>query len=33
MQEVEKPVLNVNPNKRYNIKFTDEKDIFTKRNF
>ena len=33
MQEVEKPVLNGNPNKRYNIKFTDEKDIFTKRNF
>jgi len=33
MQEVEKPELRNNPKRRYNIKFTDEKDIFTKRNF
>lgn len=33
MQEVEKPEVRGNPNRKYNIKFTDEKDIFTKRNF
>lgn len=33
MQEVEKPDIRNNPNRRYNIKFVDEKDIFTKRNF
>jgi len=33
MQEVEKPDVIGNPNKKYNIKFVDEKDIYTKRNF
>ncbi len=33
MQEIEKPEVIGNPNRKYNIKFVDEKDIFTKRNF
>jgi hypothetical protein len=33
MQDVEKPEIKNNPKRRYNIKFTDEEDKFTKRNF
>jgi len=33
MQEIEKPVISGTPKRRYNIKFTDDKTIFTKRNF
>lgn len=33
MQEIEKPEIKNNPKRRYNIKFVDVKDIYTKRNF
>lgn len=33
MQEIEKPELIGTPKRRYNIKFVDDKDIYTKRNF
>lgn len=33
MKEIDKPELRNNPKRRYNIKFVDEEDIFTKRNF
>ena len=33
MQEIDKPEIVNNPNRRYNIKFVDVKQIFTKRNF
>jgi len=33
MQEIEKPEITGNPKRRYNIKFVDVKDIYTKRNF
>jgi len=33
MKDIEKPQIVNNPNRRYNINFVDEKQIFTKRNF
>lgn len=33
LKEIEKPKLEGTPNRRYNIKFVDKKDIYTKRNF
>lgn len=33
MQDIEKPEITGTPKRRYNIKFIDDKDIFTKRNF
>ena len=33
LQEIEKPEIKNNPNRRYNIKFVDVKQIYTKRNF
>lgn len=33
MQEIDKPEITGTPNRIYNIKFVDEKDVFTKRNF
>lgn len=33
MKEIEKPKISGNPKRRYNIKFVDVKDIYTKKNF
>ena len=33
MKDIDKPEIVNNPNRRYNINFVDEKQIFTKRNF
>ena len=33
MKDIDKPQIVNNPNRRYNVSFVDEKQIFTKRNF